>query len=181
MSLDASELAALRSAAALTCVVADLRLVVRHGPTPLLEVGPPPWDCHPTVVRLCPHAFRAAVGQASALTRQGHQVAMRGIPDGAALSVDVTLPPGGRTFPGPVYDLPAADGRRIIVVTTAPAALVTRTAGRVAHVIDDATADARVVTRDVPGRDADEAVEDGRRLLGELGVLELEAWLATVS
>jgi hypothetical protein len=181
MSLDASELAALRTAAALTRVVTDLRLVVRHGPTPLLEVGPPPWDCHPTIMRLCPHAFRAAVGQASTLTRQGHHVAMRGIPDGASLSVDVTLPPGGRTFPGPVYDLPAADGRRIIVVTTARAALVTRTAGREANVIDDTTADARVVTRHVSGSDADEAVEESQRLLSELGVLELEAWLAAVS
>jgi hypothetical protein len=181
VSLDATELAALRMAAALAHVVAGVRLQVRHGPTPLLEVGPPPFDADPTIVRLCPHAFRAAVCQATTLTRRGHEVAMRGVPDDAALAVDVTLPPGGRILPGPVYDLPAAEGRWILVVTTAPAELVAKTAGSVVDAFDDTTADARVVTRHVAACDADDAVDQCQQLLSQLGVLELEAWLAEVS
>jgi hypothetical protein len=177
VSLDAGELAALRQAAALASSVPGVGLTLRHGPVPVLDVRPPP---APTsgVSWVCPHAFRAAVGRATALAHQGHAVGLRGLPEGDALSVDVSLPPCGRTFPGPVYDLAGDDGRWIIIATTAPSPVLACAGVRMADVLDDRVIDARLVLQAVPASDADAAVDVAQRLLGRLGALQVEAWLA---
>lgn len=177
MSLEVSELVALRQAAALASSISGVGLTLRHGPVPVLDVRPPP-AATPGVPWLCPHAFRAAVGRATTLAHQGHAVGLRGLPEGAALSVDVSLPPGGRTFAGPVYDLVGDDGRWIVIATTAPPAVLARAGARMADVLDDRIIDARLVLHPVPTSDADAAVDDAQQLLGRLGAVQIEAWLA---
>lgn len=180
MALEPGELAALRRAAALAAAVPTARIRVRNGAVPVLDVGRPPVPTHPGTLHLTTDAFRSAVAGAMAVLARGGRVVLRGVPDGASVAVDVGLPPGTRTFAGPVYDVPGPRGRVLVFVSTAPLeAVVAACPG--GEVTDDRLVDARVVRVHAATPDAATlAVDRCRDHIARLGVSELERWLAAV-
>jgi hypothetical protein len=109
-----------------------VRLRLRHAEAVVLEVARPPFPEESASRWLPPCAFRAAVHTAWKRHQAGEPQRMASLPLHTDPAVDVGVPPGGRTRPGGMYELPWAGGTLHAFATAVDAGLCRA----VAHLTD---------------------------------------------
>lgn len=105
---------ALRRAATLVHAVPAMRARLRVGDQVVVDVARDGAPRPPGARAVTPCGFRTAVANAWRCHRSGERLALRGVPVDVEPSVDLGIPPGGRTFPGDVHRVPLA-GRLVYV------------------------------------------------------------------
>lgn len=102
-------LAALRIAATLTHSLPRVRARILAADQLLLEVAAPGSVAVPALARaVTPCAFRGAVARAHQATLLGNRLSFLHLPAGAAITIELEVPPCGVARPGGIYRVPLA-------------------------------------------------------------------------
>lgn len=107
---------ALRLAATLAHTL-PLHLRIRHDDRVLLEVARPPVEPTEETRWYPPCGFRNAVADAWLAHRTGRRLALEGLPHGCDPTVEIGVPPGGRSLTGGIHAVPF-DGMALFAFAT---------------------------------------------------------------
>lgn len=118
--IDDAAMAALRVGASLAYALPRVRLRIRSGGRPVLDVHRPPFDESPLVPALPPCGFRRAVAAAYERVLGGERLALLGLPDPDGPAVEVGLAAGDRSLPGDLYRVTMGGDWLHVFATTLP-------------------------------------------------------------